>query len=231
MCTLTYFPYKNGYIFTHNRDEDKMREPAWHPQIYTIHGIEIIMPKDGRAGGTWMAASAQKSICLLNGAFEKHSHRPPYRLSRGIVLLDIFSFETLADFARDYNLEGIEPFTIVCAENSGELAEFRWDGNQKYLKPLPQKPAIWSSATLYDEEAQLQRQLIFDAFVQNHPQPDIDSILHFHQTGKTGVHENDLIMERASGVMTLAISQIIYTGQTRFEYYDRILHTHSAISL
>lgn len=232
MCTLTYIPTSEGFIFTHNRDEDKLREPAFAPQKTKINGIEILFPRDSRAGGTWIACNDKFSICLLNGAFEKHKHLPPYRMSRGLVLLDIFSFESLEDFAVEYDLDEIEAFTVVCAENqTNAIAELRWDGVQKHYQNLDKKPTIWSSATLYDSTAREKRKHIFQSFMEKENIINENTILHFHETGETGNTEENLVMERPSGVKTLSISQLVMEGSKTFHYYDRILDTKISIQI
>lgn len=88
MCTVTYLPVSTGFVLTQNRDE----APTRSPQIISKEkrfGTELLFPKDTKAGGTWIATARDgRTACLLNGAFEKHKHEPPYRLSRGLVLLD-----------------------------------------------------------------------------------------------------------------------------------------------
>src|SRR5688500_18696780 len=103
MCTLTYIPLKDGFLFTSNRDERRLRAPALPPEVYRVHGKDILFPKDGEAGGSWVASSDSLQLCLLNGAFERHIPNPPYRLSRGIVLLDAFGYEGFHAFFEKYS--------------------------------------------------------------------------------------------------------------------------------
>lgn len=228
MCTLTYIPTKTGFVFTHNRDENALREPAFPPSVSIVNGIEILFPKDGRAGGTWIACNQIWSVCLLNGAFEKHKHLPPYAKSRGIVLLDFFAFDDLKTFSTVYDFSGIEPFTLVCAENHLlSVFELRWDGERTYFKALDREPQIWSSATLYNLQAREKRMALFNQFILNHQNPTAEQVFDFHRTGKTGIKEENLVMERPSGVKTLSISQIYINSNLKFTYTDLILHAQS----
>ena len=122
MCTVTFLPKgENGYILTSNRDETPKRA-ASPPQAYDVHGIAVTFPKDPLAGGTWIACDKQRfTLCLLNGAFEKHSHRPPYALSRGLMLLDFFKYNDAESFQIGYDFEGIEPFTLIIVDSSAAL--------------------------------------------------------------------------------------------------------------
>jgi hypothetical protein len=98
---------------------------------------------------------------LLNGAFICHDAEPPYRSSRGIILLNIFSAERPSVTFTKISLQDIEPFTLIMLENNC-LYEFRWDGTEKYCKQLSTNRAhIWSSATLYDGFAVKKREQWF----------------------------------------------------------------------
>ena len=128
MCTVTYIPQgKNEFILTQNRDESPNR-PADILVKANRNGKEILFPQDAGAGGTWIAISdSNQLIAVLNGAFSKHSHEPPYRKSRGIMALEFFDFSDAEHFFRAFDFEGIEPFTMVIYDD-GKLFDFRWDG-------------------------------------------------------------------------------------------------------
>ena len=91
MCTVTFYPNNNEYILTSSRDEVKYR-PTLPPKRYNINNQEITFPKDEVAGGTWIATNNNtKTVCLLNGAFERHQRKESYSRSRGLILLESFS--------------------------------------------------------------------------------------------------------------------------------------------
>ena len=69
MCTVSFLPLDNGFILTSNRDERALRKPAEFPATYQSNSGTVTFPRDGKAGGTWIAASKTKMICLLNGGF------------------------------------------------------------------------------------------------------------------------------------------------------------------
>ena len=97
-------------MLTSNRDENAARSPQ-HLDREEIgpkgaSGARLVFPRDTAAGGTWIAASdSNRVVCLLNGAFEKHHHRPPYRRSRGLMVLDFFRFATSVAFFEKYNFK------------------------------------------------------------------------------------------------------------------------------
>ena len=84
MCTVTYIPTKEHVYLTSNRDEKNWRTDALAPEVYEFSSGKIIYPKDGDAGGTWIAAHENGNVVVfLNGGFVAHTPAPPYRKSRG----------------------------------------------------------------------------------------------------------------------------------------------------
>ena len=163
MCTVTYIPTgKNKFIFTSNRDEAPKRSATGMVEK-KIDGKALLYPQDALANGTWISISDKNQlVCILNGAFVKHKHRPPYRLSRGIMALDFFSYSTANDFFGKFDFEGIEPFTMIVFDD-GKLYEFRWDEKEKHIAQLDiSKQYIWASSTLYSEEWQAKRKEWFE---------------------------------------------------------------------
>ena len=89
------------------------------------------------------------AVVLLNGAIKPHRPEPPYRKSRGIVVLDLVAQPSPVDAFEAYDCVGIEPFTVILFEDKN-LWSGRWDGKMKWLESLnSNKPQIWSSVTLY----------------------------------------------------------------------------------
>jgi Transport and Golgi organisation 2 len=221
VCVLTYLPLKDeGFILTHNRDESIARTKALAPRQYNVHHQAIIYPKDPVGGGTWMATSAHFTLCLLNGAFEKHVAKPPYRQSRGLVILDFFQFGSLPDFVRQYQFIGIEPFTLVVVDklNKYELTELRWDGQDVFIDSKDnQKPHIWSSATLYSATIRQNREQWFGDWCIQNADYEAEKVLKFHHTGGNGDIENDLKMNRKGELMTQCIMQIQCGTKHRYE--------------
>ncbi len=134
MCTVTYLPIQGGFTLTHNRDEAPSRSLFSIERQRTNRRDTLLFPRDAKAGGTWIVATQSgKTACLLNGAFLKHHRQPPYRRSRGLMLLDFLDLEQPDSFFEQYPLEGIEPFTLLFFQQ-GNVVEFRWDGAERFHK-------------------------------------------------------------------------------------------------
>jgi hypothetical protein len=213
MCTVTYIPTKEYIYLTSNRDEKNWRTDALTPAVYSFRSGKMIFPKDGDAGGTWIAAHENGNIVIfLNGGFKAHTPAPPYRKSRGLVLLNILDHHTPYNCFVAMNLNGIEPFTAIIRDN-GDLFECRWDGSDKHHQKIdPQIPHIWSSVTLYDDETIQKRKKWFEDWIAKNNDPSRNDILHFHQFTGDGDAYNDLMMNRDGKVFTVSITSIEING-------------------
>lgn len=226
MCTVTFLPLENdGFILTSNRDEQSVREKATPPRKYAVEDQAVFFPKDLRAGGTWIATGVNGyTLCLLNGGHIPHERKPQYRKSRGLVLLDFFKFNQIQRYASDYDFSDIEPFTLVVvnARQTLEIHEFIWDGAQALLNPVDRhKPRVWSSVTLYEKEVIDQRREWFYSWLDSHPDPNLDSVIGFHQNGGNGDKTNNLVMNRSNQLLTVSITSIMKSGDGLFmKYHD-----------
>ncbi|WP_080055788.1 hypothetical protein [Spirosoma aerolatum] len=216
MCTVTYLPTEpTGYILTHSRDEKAIRPVAKLPRTVDIGGVAITFPQDPQGQGTWMAsgfrdAESPVTVCLLNGAFTAHRSAPPYRHSRGLVPLHVFTYPSVEAFIGTYDFTGLEPLTLLIAEE-GRLIELRWNGNRLFVAEKdPGQPYIWSSATLYTPEVIRQREGWFREWCQQHPDYSVEAIRRFHQVGGTGDAENNLRMNRRNEMLTVSLTSVVY---------------------
>jgi uncharacterized protein with NRDE domain len=229
MCTVTVIPYNKGFILTSSRDENPFRETI--PLTVGDKDETLLFPKDKKGGGTWIVASPTGySACLLNGAFENHDRKPPYKLSRGKILLDSMKSEDPETYINNYNLEDIEPFTIVLISRRGNyLKEFRWDGNAKYnLKLDSEKSYIWSSATLYDLSAREQRRSAFERWMlKGTASPE--GIFKFHNSRHLEEEENDVLMYRNKYLKTISISQVVMANETNYFRYTDLVKNENII--
>lgn len=226
MCTVTYLPLdNNNYILTSNRDEQVIRETIF-PYHFDQQNFTLLGPRDEKAGGTWIATSNQHmTACLLNGAFEKHVPKPPYRQSRGKVVIDVFHYKTVNDFVEQYDFSGIENFTLVLVYNNQDhprLYELRWDGETLHKQELDRnQPHIWASAPLYTKEVITQRKAWFKAWV-NENDFSLENIRNFHQFGGNGDKTNGLQIDR-NHLQTVSVTSVHASDiHSEVHYFDMI---------
>jgi len=224
MCTLSYLPLPNNeFIFTSNRDEKAHRILAIEPSLYLHEGKQLLYPKDPQGNGSWIVASEHDGIaCLLNGAASQHVSVPPYRLSRGMVLIHFFNYQVVTDFILEYNFDGIEPFTLVAIKEDA-VHQIRWDGNMINHHILDKNmPHIWSSATLYSPLIIKNRAAFFKQYLQQvNPSNALDKMLGFHYFENANEAENNIILRAANGTETVSISQVkVDAKRVKFDYFD-----------
>lgn len=210
-----------------------MREPAFPPEIRTHAKGQLVFPHDPKGKGTWIAASSfGKVACLLNGAWEKHISEPTYRLSRGLVLLALFDYANAQEFAKEYMFEGVEPFTLVVAEQQS-LLQIRWDGSETDLQVLDYTKAhIWSSVTLYEAEVIAAREKFFHAYLTQLTSEPKEAMLTFHRFN--GKEDFPLSIEMKAGgqTQTVSISQLEVGPQSiGFTYLDTLTQEQSFAEL
>jgi len=209
MCTVTIIPKgKNDFILTSNRDEAPNRR-SLSPDIYCIDNTKMMFPKDELAGGTWIGVSEKnRLICLLNGGFICHERKADYRMSRGVVVKDLLASDDIITAIENYNLDDVEPFTLVIADWNNNLKYFElvWDGIQKHFTELPMEPKIWSSSTLYSEDMKKERLQWFEDF-KTENKLDSKSMLNFHNKAGHDNKDYGVIMDRHY-VKTTSITQV-----------------------
>ena len=208
MCTVSFIPKGDTYLITSNRDEHISRPRSLEPKEETIGSMRVLFPKDPRAGGTWFAVNEVGVVAvLLNGAFVGHLPNGNYAKSRGLIVLDIISSKNPERMLEQIDLCQIEPFTLVLFNS--RLLEFRWDGNQKYFRPLDKSQNhIWSSATLYQDAVIEHRAGLFHRFTKENTLIKPQDVLNFHSNNHDDF-ENGFIIDRETGLKTFSVTQVV----------------------
>ncbi|TBW30378.1 NRDE family protein [Gramella sp. KN1008] len=227
MCTITLVPHPdslNGFVLTSNRDEAVSRV-SLSPQMHTYRGRKLFFPKDKKAGGTWIGVSENlRCVCLMNGAEKPHIRESDYRKSRGVVVKDFLVGKKLKKLLRDYELSGIEPFTMIVVDwhNGLMFTELIWDGTERKLIKLPLKEHIWSSSPLYTEEMKSRRKKWFED-LKHSEGFSAKTLLEFHQNAGEGNKESDLIIDRGF-LKTQSITQVFNTREKLKFWYKNLIN-------
>ena len=219
---MTYIPTKSGYCLTSNRDEHANRPPAELPNMLPYQENGIWYPKDGGAGGSWIALKQDGSTAvLLNGAFEKHIKQIKYKQSRGLVFLSILQQQDLIQGFSFQNLEGIEPFTLIIKTPKG-LFECIWDGQNKHQREKDASVAhIWSSCTLYNQEVKIKRESYFYDWLKINSAPSASCIAALHQSKPFPNNAENFMMQGSDGISTVSITSILVdSDQSEITYLD-----------
>ncbi|QBZ97637.1 NRDE family protein [Flavobacterium sangjuense] len=224
MCTVSFVNANGKIIITSNRDEKTLRPNSIEPKNYLINNKKIIFPKDQKAGGTWFAIDEHATILvLLNGADERHILKESYRKSRGLIVLELISSESVIAAWKNIDLENIEPFTLVLFQNQ-KLYQLRWNETEKSTLELDTNQShIWSSSTLYSKEIREKRANWFYTFLDAKPEVDDEELFNFHRYTEEENTEHGLVINRNGTLKTLSITQtIIEKNKVAIHYNDLI---------
>ena len=200
-------PKAGKYFFASLRDENPLRPRASIPDIYSTNDVSVLAPIDSMAGGTWIGiAETGNVIILLNGGFENHRHKNRYRKSRGLIVSELLATNVPEEYWDMMDMEDIEPYTLVVWSN-GRLFQLVWDGINKHtIQLLTNQPYIWSSATLYGEEAKRNRELKFQNWLGKNLPVTAESLLDFFKTDPDC--KNGFLINRGEEIKTLSYSFI-----------------------
>ncbi len=210
MCTVSFLPVNSSsFILTHNRDEHVERGLADLPQLVNINNQQLIFPKDTKAHGTWIATSKNFSLCLLNGGFEKHKHNPPYKHSRGQLILDFFNFNDVEKFISSADFNNIEAFTLIIIKHkNNQVVEYVWTGEALFSsKKNNDVPHLWCSSTLYDKELKEKRLSWFENFIAENKTISQKEIINFHLSQPNN-NEEGIKINRNEVLKTVSLTSI-----------------------
>ncbi|UPT69565.1 MAG: NRDE family protein [Flavobacterium sp. JAD_PAG50586_2] len=224
MCTVSFVNANGKIIITSNRDEKTLRPNAIEPKSYLINNKNVIFPKDKKAGGTWFAVNESATVLvLLNGADEKHILKESYRKSRGLIVLELISSESVIEEWLKIDLENIEPFTLVLFEDEA-LYQLRWNETEKSTLELNTSQShIWSSSTLYPKDVREKRANWFSTFLDTKPEVNAEEMFGFHRYTEEGNTENGLVINRNDSLKTLSITQaVVEKNKVAIHYNDLI---------
>lgn len=222
MCFVSYIPGQDGFLLGSNRDEHRDRKTAGLPMVLETAAGRVVMPLDGKAGGTWIALREDgTAVVLLNGAFENHQRQPSYRHSRGLIIPEIMQQPDPQYAFEKFNLYNLEPFTLVMA-GSTFLTEWRWDGEKLHHKPLQTKGLYcWSSATLYDAGQQSVREHWFRQAIGAGEITDAETLLRWQSTGGYGPKNTDIVLDRADRIGTVSTTVVsVFKNTLQMAYQD-----------
>ena len=235
MCTVTFMPLSaSDFVLTSNRDESPGRLTI-PPKIYEEDGVRLLYPKDDLAGGSWIGVSSRKRmLCVLNGGFTFHERKEEYRMSRGLIMIDLLKSDDIIEEINEFDWSDIEPFTLIIVDwNDGmKLFELVWDGSSAFLSDLDLKPRIWSSSTLYDEFMKAKRKEWFDDFIKRGVvEPKWRQMWNFHCEGGDFNDDYGFIMDRGF-VKTTSISQVQKNGNyIELQFFDCLENESTDVEL
>lgn len=224
MCTVSFVYANDSFLLTSNRDEKITRPSAIEPKIYQTESKKIIYPKDAKAGGTWFVVDEfGNAIILLNGGKTKHIPKEKYRLSRGIIVLELMSSNAIVSTWKTIDLNDIEPFTLLVLEGQ-QPYQLQWSGEEKFTDELEiNQTYIWSSSTLYTPDIQQQRADWFVKYMNENKEISAEKMNFFHKNTEPKDDKNGLIINRDNLYKTLSVTQAVISGNSVFVHHSDLI--------
>jgi hypothetical protein len=159
VCTASWLTHSGRLHLFFNRDELRTREPASPPGLAERGGVRYLAPVDGRAGGTWIAATERGSVlALLN---RSGGARPPRALTRGEIVPALAGApapDEAERALRELSLDRFAPFRLAALWRAPAAGiALAWDGTALARQPLDPALGLLASSGLGDERAETVR--------------------------------------------------------------------------
>lgn len=166
MCTLSWCRDDEGWQVFFNRDENRLRQPGEPPRLDSVGDVQIVAPRDGEAGGTWIGANEHGlGLALLNRYEDRHpdGEEGAFR-SRGRIVLELLglpSAERVRTCLEESDLADVQPFTLVAFDAEPQPTVAEWTGRTLRLGLLDDEAQPLSSSGYDDARAKSERRMSF----------------------------------------------------------------------
>jgi len=164
MCTMSWLRDGTGYDLFFNRDEKRSRLPAAPPVVRRVGSTAVLAPRDGEAGGSWLAANEHGlTLALLNGYLGGDAVAAPASgpwTSRGRLVMDLSDCSAVSELAgrlKTLDLAKFRSFHLVAFDSrAGLLASWR-DGALECVDENSFSAPLISSSFSFAEVAESRR--------------------------------------------------------------------------
>jgi len=159
VCTASWLTRDGALHLGFNRDELRTRERALPPEVRDGPGGRWIAPRDGRAGGTWIAATERGAVLALLNRSE--GVRPEGAASRGLLIPELLSAsgpDALLERLRRRDLTSFAPFRLLALWRglaAGVVAG--WNGAALDVASLDAAAGLLCSSSLGDDRVTASR--------------------------------------------------------------------------
>ncbi len=226
MCTLTFQKTEKGFIITNSRDE-KMARQTIFPVVTSVQNRKVIFAKDQDFGGTWLLVSEESIVCLLNA--KNNTEKENFSFSRGF-LPELYWIHDADLISKTIENNEVAPFHLVkfIFGESFSVEEITWNGKDiNIIKNSDSRSKIWSSTSLYHEEAQQLRKRWFEEIKDK----NAENLLDFHFSKKSENNSINILMDDSNGKRTTSITQIILeNNELHYQYFDILTQQNQKIS-
>lgn len=201
-----------------NRDERRSRAPEIIPRIYEEAGVQYAAPRDGEAGGCWIAVNEYGVAgCLLNDYANVGQDDGP-RPTRGEIiprLLQYGGWSSCSGAACEFDPKAYAPFTLLLVSLHG-AAVWRWKGSGEFEhEELSPGWSMLTSSSWNSEEVEAERRRAFQEWIPAQNSTPANDWPSFNLQRWPGREEWSPMMSRPSSA-TRSLARVAI-GETRAE--------------
>lgn len=225
MCTVSWIQTVDGYELFCNRDELLTRKQALPAQLATVRGVQIIAPRDGDFGGSWISVNEfGLSLSLLN-LYQTKIRLTGDCISRGLLLADLsdcVSFSQLMMRMSEIKMSRFQPFTMVVLVPGEPARVIKWDGGALATEHFADNHLPLTSSSFDTDKVIEMRRSNFRYSVELSGAIDSDFLLAFHSSHQPEAGAYSTCMHREDAA-TVSFSRIrVDSESVEFHY-----HPHS----
>ena len=188
MCTLSWLRNPQGFDLLVNRDEKRDRAPAEAPAVRRSGSTRVLAPRDGAAGGSWVAANEHGLVvALLNGYHDRDTAaRAPGGdwISRGHLVTELAACASVIELdlrLGDRDLGAFRSFHLVAFDPTEGLLASWHDGTLEQRDETTFEAPLVSSSYRFDDVAE-SRRARYREQVLGADTPVIDAALAYHRS-------------------------------------------------
>jgi len=187
MCTVSWLRDEHGYDLFFNRDERRTRADAEPPGVERVGSTRVIAPRDGEAGGSWVAVNdLGLTVALLNGYRASDADSPPAGgdwTSRGLLVMSLADCTGVRDLAA--RLEGTDlgtfrSFHLLALDPVETLLASCRDGALERTAGADIAPPLISSSYRFDAVSASRRE-VYASHLEEPGRSAEDSAVAFHR--------------------------------------------------
>ena len=205
-----------------NRDELRSRAPALSPTHRLLDGVTVLMPTDGEAGGSWIAANDfGHTLALLNRWDDAPHDVPGPFISRGLLVAQLAATAGPAEVYRalgSIELQRYRPFTLASVGPAEDPRLFEWNG-QALERVTVSEPGLLRASSGSDQAgAERERGALFRAAAAQPGGLDEAALWALHRSHLPEKGALSICMHREEAV-TVSLSLIMVSPSlVRFRY-------------
>jgi hypothetical protein len=217
-----------------NRDERHTRAPATPPERRDLDGVPVLLPRDGEAGGTWIAVNALgHTVALLNrwgdspvgdaGSPEAPLPNANSYVSRGLLVLEVASTahrRAVDEALTRTPLVRYRPFTLVSLSPGEFPWLFEWDGHALERASVSVPGLVRASSGSDQAAAERERSALFREAASRPGGLTSEVLFALHRSHRPEKGALSICMHREEAV-TVSLSLItVIPRLVRFRYVD-----------